>query len=58
MVIAINFRWPPRDHRQGAAGEGPEGQSVKNFQLENNGIYMIQVTTDKQRISKKLTVCK
>ena len=35
-----------------------EGQSVKNFQLENNGIYMIQVTTDKQRISKKLTVCK
>jgi len=35
-----------------------EGLSKQTFQLENNGIYMIQVTTGKQRISKKLTVCK
>jgi hypothetical protein len=34
MVIAINFRWPPRDHRQGVAGEGPGGSGHREPCLE------------------------
>ena len=34
-----------------------EGQTMGNFQLTENGIYHVQVLTDKRTISKRLVVC-
>lgn len=34
------------------------GETLHHFQLQNNGIYYVQIITDIQTISKKLIVCK
>jgi hypothetical protein len=35
-----------------------EGQTSQNFQLIENGIYYVQITTDSKTMAKKLIVCR
>jgi len=33
-------------------------QTMQNFEIKNNGMYFVQITTDKEIITKKVVICK